>query len=271
MTGYVQSSSNVDKQALLKMLVKILAIILGAVLIFQGVIYIVAVPFLKGAKISYLGCVRYTPSDLNNMLGEQARYSWIKFNANAAASRLLTLPGIASVDVNKTFPDSISIRITERAPVALTLLNRDGYSIPAFVDEYGVVFFSTAPSANGETEATGTGMINSFPLVTGLPIEQVNSEIHVPRNFRPLLEQMSDLHEAPQKYFQAFSEIHVVQKEYGNYELVLYPVKSKKRVLMDRGLNEYALQYIMVALDVIDSVDPDASELDLRYGAISYR
>ena len=43
------------------------------------------------------------------------------------------------------------------------------------------------------------------------------------------------------------------------------------RVLTDRALNEDALQYMMVVLDVVNSIEPDVSEIDLRYGSVSYR
>ena len=60
-------------------------------------------------------------------------------------------------------------------------------------------------------------------------------------------------------------------KEYGNYELALYPSQAKVKVLSDRNLNEDALQYMMVVLDVVNSIEPEVSEIDLRYGAVSYR
>ena len=62
-----------------------------------------------------------------------------------------------------------------------------------------------------------------------------------------------------------------VPKEYGNYELMLIPEGSKIKVLTDRTLNEEALKYMMVALDVVNSIDSNVAEIDLRYGAVSYR
>jgi cell division protein FtsQ len=85
------------------------------------------------------------------------------------------------------------------------------------------------------------------------------------------MEQIQDIRNLKQKYFAAISEIEVVPKEYGNYELVLYPIQAKVRVLTDRALNEEALQYMMVVLDVVNSIEPDVGEIDLRYGSVSYR
>ena len=49
------------------------------------------------------------------------------------------------------------------------------------------------------------------------------------------------------------------------------PEDAKIRVLADRALNEDALKYMMVVLDVVKSTEPDVSEIDLRYGSVSYR
>lgn len=85
------------------------------------------------------------------------------------------------------------------------------------------------------------------------------------------MEQIASIRSLSQKYFAAISEIQVVPKEFGNYELVLYPINSHVKVLTDRSLNEDALKYMMVVLDVVNSIEPNVSEIDLRYGSVSYR
>lgn len=52
---------------------------------------------------------------------------------------------------------------------------------------------------------------------------------------------------------------------------MIYPQHSRTRILTDRSLNEEALQYMMVMLDVVNSIEPNLTEIDLRYGAVSYR
>ena len=95
--------------------------------------------------------------------------------------------------------------------------------------------------------------------------------MRLPAKYRVLMEQISAIRSLPQKYFAAISEIQVVPKEYGNYELVLYPTQTKVRVLTDRSLTEDALKYMMVVLDVVNSIEPDVVEVDLRYDSLSYR
>ena len=58
-------------------------------------------------------------------------------------------------------------------------------------------------------------------------------------------------------------------KDTGNYELALIPAQSKIKVLTDRALNEDALKYMMVVLDVVNKIGADVYEIDLRYGSVS--
>lgn len=40
---------------------------------------------------------------------------------------------------------------------------------------------------------------------------------------------------------------------------------------MDRNLTLESLQYMMVVLDVLNTIEPNISEVDLRYGSVSYK
>ena len=111
----------------------------------------------------------------------------------------------------------------------------------------------------------------SVPIISGIPVEHLAEGMRIPAKYRVLIEQIAKIQALPQKYFAAISEICVVPKTYGNYELCLIPVNSKIRVLTGRSLNEEALQYMMVVLDVVNTLEPDVSEIDLRYDSVSYR
>lgn len=111
----------------------------------------------------------------------------------------------------------------------------------------------------------------AVPIISGLPIEHLSEGMRIPAKYRTLIEQISEIQNRDRRYFAALAEICVVPKEYGNYELALIPAHTRMRVLTDRALNEDALQYMMVVLDVVNSIEPDVSEIDLRYGSVSYR
>ena len=69
----------------------------------------------------------------------------------------------------------------------------------------------------------------------------------------------------------SLSEIKVEEKLYGGYDLVLYPVHTPVRVRTDKALNEDAIQYMMLVLDVIGDLSLDIDEIDIRAGTVAYK
>lgn len=243
-------------------LVKILVFVLAVLLFAELIISMVLVPCFSKPSITVSGLKSASQQEFTELLGSMKTSSWLRFDTQRAASLLSSVPYIDSVDVSKVFPDRVIVSVKERVPVAKTVINNGGRYISVQIDKNGVLFTGNRQKSDTDYE---------IPLVSGLPVEKFREGMSIPANYRVLLDQIETVRSRSQKYFAAISEIQVVQKEYGNYELVLYPVHKHVRVLTDRSLNEEALKYMMVVLDVVDSIEPDVSEIDLRYGSVSYR
>ena len=241
---------------------KVLVIVLGSFLVLEALLYSFVLPLFSAPEITYSGLNYLTKKELNEKFSELDCSTWSGFSTEMAVSVLSTISCVESVAVDKHFPNKISVKIKERNAVAKSIICQDGTSKSVQIDENGILF-----SVNSASVATDY----SVPLVSGLPIDSLQEGMRLPAKYRVLMEQISDIRKLPRKYFAAVSEIQVVPKEYGNYELALYPSQAKVKVLSDRNLNEDALQYMMVVLDVVNSIEPDVSEIDLRYGAVSYR
>ena len=241
--------------------VKLILFVLCMLLVVEALAYFFVVPCLGAVKIVWHGLSNYTVTDMSGVIAPLANKNWLQFNMEEAQSLVASVPGIEDVQVIKRFPDRISIKVKERAPVAMTVVSVNGRTLPVQIDRHGVLFPPPrAASASGR-----------LPLVSGIPVENIPEGMRIPQKYLGLMEQIAAIRELPQDYFAAVSEIHVVPKEYGNYELVLYPIHSKIRILTDRQLNEDALQYMIVMLDLVNSIEPDVAEIDLRYGSFSYR
>jgi cell division protein FtsQ len=238
---------------------KILVGILCVALVVELLLYFIFIPCFAPVKISYSGAELYKTEDLTALIAPNGK-AWLGFNSKRACAALSSLSGIENVSVRKKFPDRVIVSIVERVPVAFTLATRNERTVAVMVDKAGAVFDARTIPAH-----------DSLPLVTGLPFEQAGQGVRLSKTFHPLLEQIAGVLSLPQKYFSAFSEIHVVPKNYGGYELVFYPIKSHVKILLDRGLNEDTLKTMMVTLDVVSEIAPDVEEIDLRYGSRSYR
>lgn len=242
--------------------VKIILSILLVCGVLEFCVYKFVRPCLDYPKVSVSGNKNYSSSELVKMLIPMNTKNWVDFNVSSAASIISSVSGIDSVSVRKVFPDKIYIDVVEREPVAMTFIKQNGRSLAVQIDKSGVIF---------PEHSLNSIDISSVPIVSGLPIEHLTEGMRIPQKYRTLIDQIASIRETGQKYFAAISEICVIPKECGNYELMLIPAKSKIKVLTDRTLNEDALKYMMVVLDVVNSIDKNVSEIDLRYGAVSYR
>lgn len=242
---------------------KIVKVIVGLLIIFllvEIVIFKFINPSNSVPRVNITGNESYTTEELADYLRPMNCNSYYDFDVDQALSILSSISGIREVSIRKSFPDKIYITVEERKPVALTFVNVDGHSVPLQIDEDGILFPERVRQS-----------VDGVPIISGIPVEYLNEGMRIPEKYRSLITQICELSKLPYKYFSFISEICVIPKEYGNYELVLIPVKSKVKVLTDRSLNQDALSYMMIALDVANSIEPDVSEIDLRYGSVSFR
>lgn len=241
--------------------VKILLAILLVFLAVEVVVYFFVVPCLGNVKISWSGITDSEQEKFVNIISKESSKNWLKFNTAEVNSLISSIPIVETVRIEKRFPDRVFINVTERIPVAMSFINLDGKTVPVQIDKKGILFSSD------EIPVSQNG---SIPIVSGIPIENIPEGMKIPVAYIVLIDQIALLKSVNENYFAEVSEIQVVPKQYGNYELVLYPVKGHTRVLADRSLNEKALQYMMVTLDVVKRIEPDVKVVDLRYGSVSY-
>ncbi|MGN0730128.1 cell division protein FtsQ/DivIB [Treponema sp.] len=260
----VDSSKKKERQAGEKKYtaLKIIVAVLGFFLLAEGVIYAFILPCFGRPAVVYSGLDSVAKKDVAERLAPLANSTWTGFDTERAVSILSNISYIEQVSVDKRFPDRIFVSAKQRVPVAKTILSVNGVSKSVQIDENCVLFSIQSDSILQDS---------SVPLVSGLPIDNLQEGMRLPAKYHVLMEQISAIRSLPQKYFAAISEIQVVPKEYGNFELVLYPTQAKTRVLTDRSLTEDALKYMMVVLDVVNSIEPDVVEVDLRYDSLSYR
>lgn len=241
--------------------VKILFLILLTLLLIEGIVYFFAVPCMNNVKVSFRGFNNCRVQEAVDACGERLNKNYIKFNRAEVQSVIASIPEIESVKVTKRFPDRVYVTIKERNPVAVTFINNDERTIPIQIDKNGILFHSSS----AEIPADG-----SIPIVSGIPVDNIPEGMRLPSKYHLLIDQIAKIQSVNRKYFAAVSEIHVVPREYGNFELVLIPVKAHLRVLSDRVLNEETLQKMMVTLDVVKGLNKDVDVIDLRYGSVSY-
>ncbi len=240
--------------------IKIVFGILCFFLVAELVIYKYVMPAFSSPKVTVSGQKLYTAEEIAEKLLPMNSTNWLNFNVSQAVSILSSEPGFDNVMIEKKFPDRIFINVVEREPVAVTFVMDDGYTNPVQIDKNGVLF---------PVKDRAVVDSNLIPIISGLPVEHMSGGMRIPSKYRPLIEQIYKISSLGKNYFAGISEICVLPKDTGNYELALIPSQSKVKVLTDRSLNEDALKYMMVVLDIVNKLDTDVYEIDLRYGSVS--
>lgn len=253
------SDTSADKKI---KVIKVIFVILCLVLVGELIVYKYILPSFSSPKISVTGLSSYTPDDFAEKLAPFSNANWFDFDVEQAAAVISNDAGIDSVVVEKHFPDKILIKVEERKPVAMIFLMENGISSALEIDRNGVIF----PQHRSENIED-----SYMPVISGLPVEYMAQGMRIPAKYRPLIEQIARIKSLPQQYFASVSEICVLPKDTGNYELALIPAQAKVKVLTDRSLNEEALKYMMIVLDVVNQLGSNVTEVDLRYGSVSYK
>lgn len=242
------------------LLLKFLAGVLAVFLVVEVVFYLIVVPVTSGISLSVSGANTLGYDEVCSLAGLAGTEKWIDFNSAETAARLAANPVFESVSVEKLFPDRVNITVTERAPVAVSFGTLNGRTVPLEIDATGVVF----RIGRGDPDST-------LPLITGLTFENPVPGMRLNARLKPLLEQLSAIEAKNPVLLSSVSEIKIEQKTYGGYDLVVYPVHTPVRVRTDKALNEDALQYMMLVLDVVDDLSLDIDEIDIRAGTVAYR
>lgn len=243
--------------------IKIIKVVFGILCFFlvaELVVYKYVMPAFSSPKVTVSGQNIYTAEEIAEKLLPMGSTNWVNFNVGQAVAILSSEPGIDNVMVEKRFPDRIYINVVEREPVAVTFVMDDGYTNPVQIDKNGVLF---PVKDRAQVDS------NLIPIISGLPVEHMSGGMRIPSKYRPLIDQIYKISSLGKNYFAGIAEICVLPKDTGNYELALIPSQSKVKVLTDRSLNEDALKYMMVVLDVVNKLGADVSEIDLRYGSVS--
>lgn len=241
-------------------IIVMLSFLLGFILLGEVIVYFLILPATSDISFKFTGLNNAHAAKMAHEVAERCGLKWFRFDTGLAASIITADGSIESVSVEKRFPDMVMIAVKKRVPVAVSLLNSNGKTIAVEIDKNGIVFNTDSVDSD-----------KSVPLISGLMKTTDFEGMRLNSKFRNLIKNITVIQEKNPLYFSAISEIQVLPKSDDNFELALYPIHSKVRVLLDRNLDEQALQYMMVLLDVLNELDSNIIEVDLRYGAVSYK
>ncbi|MCL2295223.1 MAG: FtsQ-type POTRA domain-containing protein [Spirochaetes bacterium] len=201
-------------------------------------------------------------NDILRLAELEGRLYYFSINPALIEKRLLAHPLIKTAEVRRVFPASLYIKVTERVPLGMALVNTEGRTIPVVFDEEGVIF-----------EIGRSVSDYRLPVISGLKFTELRLGLRLPQELIPYLAELKRLRETTPALFDQISEIKFVKKNNLSYEVLLYPLNTRVRVRTENTINEALLKQIFVVLDIIEKngLGSKMDELDFRSGQVVFR
>ncbi|WP_020612494.1 cell division protein FtsQ/DivIB [Sediminispirochaeta bajacaliforniensis] len=200
-------------------------------------------------------------SEILSIAGIDSGGSYLAIDPQIVARKLESVPFIAKAAVEKKFPGSLSISITERVPVASTIAELDGRSVPLFVSADGVLFPYPGKESSG------------MPVLSGIEIPKLSGRMFVPSALVSFLSDLEKVRNTSPELYRLISELKFIKKNGDDYEVLLFPAHRKVRVRIGTSIDEQLLTYIMMVLDVVSQQNmvDKLDEIDFRTGEVVYK
>ncbi|MEU6646812.1 FtsQ-type POTRA domain-containing protein [Saccharomonospora sp. NPDC046836] len=120
-----------------------------SVLTVAGLIYVLFFTSLLGVRAVEVIGARTIPADeIRTVAAVPDRRAMLQVDTDQIAERVATLPGVATVEVSRSWPSTIEIEVTERTPVGFYDTGKALY----LVDDGGVVYKEIAEPPAGLPE-----------------------------------------------------------------------------------------------------------------------
>lgn len=190
------------------------------------------------------------------------RASLLFLDSRGVGEYLEANPLVKGVEVQKRFPNEVSVRIEGRKAVLAAICRIGGKDSVALIDAEGVAFGMDPGAA-----------LADLPVLSGLRFENPSPGARLPAELLPLVSSMAALERSGSPLTALVSEIRYVRKPGAEGECVIYTLGSRVPVRTRATITEETLRSAALVLDVLRrrGLDPEAAEVDLRTGAISYK
>ncbi|MBN2051581.1 MAG: FtsQ-type POTRA domain-containing protein [Spirochaetales bacterium] len=241
----------------------VLVVLLSVTLLLEVVFHLLVSPRLRIEHIHiHTGSgVAVTEEEVLRAAGIESRLFYYDVNTEEIAQRLMSLPFVQRAEVQRIFPDSLSVSLIQREAVAVLLLEDGGETLPALVDREGVVY------------RIGGEEIHDLPLVSGIRFEAPRLGMRLPEVLKQFLEDLERIKQTSPVLLTLISEFKFIKKDGDRYEVMIYPEHYRLPVRIGDRLDERSLNYIMMVLDVVlrQGMTTELREIDFRGGDVAFR
>ncbi len=241
----------------------LLIVILSAALLLEILFHFVISPRLSidHVRLDPGRGLRVSEESILETAGISGKIHYFNIDPKVIEERLSALPYVRRVEVERVFPDTLTISLVQRQPVAVAVIDTGTTVVPALIDREGVMF------------ALGASQIEGLPVISGIRFEDPKPGMMLPQVLVQFLKDIERIKQTSPVLLTLISEFKFIKKDGSRYEVLLYPEHYRVPVRIGSRLDERTLNYVMMVLDVVlrQGLTADLEEIDFRSGDVVFR
>ncbi|HUX42282.1 MAG TPA: FtsQ-type POTRA domain-containing protein [Rectinemataceae bacterium] len=241
-------------------LVPVLALGLLAILVAGAIAILPGALLLR--KVVVAGTTSLAAADVVAASGVKPGKPLLSNDLGLVERNLEAWAPVASAKASYILPDALRLEIVERKAVALVLVEEGQTMVPVSIDSQGYAFAKASPA----------DAVN-LPLLSGIRFDAWKPGMRLPAYLLPTVGSIAALGGKDPTLLSLFSELRVERTNWGEVELVLFPLHHAIPVRTGPKLDAALLRSIVLVLDALDKggIAPKVGELDFRSGTIVFR
>ena len=240
----------------------IVIIVLFLTVIIEVTFQFVIAPQLKIKHIIVESDLTLAREEILHLAGIKKNEYYFSLNTNEIEQRMEEYPAVRDAKAGKRFPDTLKLVVLKRVALAVTFIEDKGRSIPALIDEQGIVFHIGRLSDEYD-----------LPVISGLTITAYGTGMKLPDVLLSFLDQLHLLKKTANTLYNFISEIKVLPLGNTDFELLFYMIPYTTKIRFGNSINENILAYAMMVLDVLkqQGMTDTVKEIDFRSKEIVYK
>lgn len=254
----------INRKRLRRILVTIITI-LSILIVMQVSWTLLVLPNMKLKNVEVISSTSFpiNPDTVRAVIGIDVGDVYPDIDVKRIESQIMNNLMVEKVQAVKRFPDRLTINITERIPLAMTLFEtKEGRMVPVQLDREGYIInvgkgvdYFDLPVVSG-----------GFQMALPVPGERVR------RPASSLLNRLNGIALQNPELYRLISEVKINTKGSDNFEILLYIRGHRIPVLLKESFSNARLLRAIGVMDALQDVGKDESILliDYRSDNITY-
>jgi len=184
------------------------------------------------------------------------RYQLRALSAETIEERLMQYAIFGDVAVAIRFPNQITVRVNEYAPLL---------SLP-YRDEEEALRFAVISPQGVVSLPTDASIAPALPILFGLNYSTIDASARIPASYAPMLESMARIKAHYPEFYARITQVDIINKEQPEYELALHTDLVALPIVSDVPISIDALSTLLIAISHLsfDQIAESATHISVH-------